>query len=439
MLDSRSLRACARRRVGAEVLHSRAVRWVLPLVLVLTGCPPAPAPVDAGVEEDAGVDAGAPDAGRPPRDAGTPDAGFASAPAADWCRLRALAECSRDVRCGRLTAAHVPGCVLTRTTVASCDQLALARAVTEGRSRYDQRAALTCLNALASGSCEEADPSCAGVFTGLAPPDAGCILEQECDADGFCYLYDARCPHRCRGWEPLGSPCDGFTRRCDPRSAACDLDDAGVALCVPKRREGEACQRYDACGDALACTDGRCVARRAGPGEPCGLTNGFPYCADEYFCRQVLDGSGSPPPPGTCQRKAGLGGTCTGPGSCLPSLRCSALITTGVCLAKASLGAGCIAYDDCEDSLFCDAKSQRCETLPDAGGDCSFERTGYRCAPGTTCAFSQERCVAWKPEGADCGYGGECLSNECTFATLPDGGFGGTCAANCSQRADAGP
>ena len=55
-------------------------------------------------------------------------------------------------------------------------------------------------------------------------------------------------------------------------------------------------------------------------------------------------------PPGTCERKSGLGGTCTGPGSCLPSLRCSTLLTTGTCLRKAALREGCINYDDCEDA-----------------------------------------------------------------------------------------
>ena len=61
--------------------------------------------------------------------------------------------------------------------------------------------------------------------------------------------------------------------------------------------------------------------------------------------------------------------------------------------------------------------------------------------PGNACAFSgtsDDRCVAWKTVGQECGYGGECLSNDCEYATLPDGGFGGTCKASCSQRADGG-
>jgi hypothetical protein len=312
--------------------------------------------------------------------------------------------------------------------------------VSEGRQAYAEPSAVQCLNDLASGSCEEPPAACARAFTGLAPPDAGCFLSGDCSALGFCDLYDNRCPHRCRAWAAQGQSCDGFFSRCEPLTGSCDTVDGGPAVCVPRKLEGEPCNRFDACGDEYACIDGTCIDRRANPGEACGVKNGYPFCPEEYFCRQEAPVNGVRPP-GTCERKAGLGDTCTGPGACLPSLRCSTLITTGTCLLKAPLDAGCIAYDDCEDTLYCNTKSQRCEQLPDAGGDCSFDRTGYRCAPGFTCAFSgttEDRCVAWRPVGAECGYDGECFSNDCEFATLPDGGFGGTCIASCSQRADGG-
>jgi hypothetical protein len=421
------------------------VRSLVPLAVAVSlflGCPPPTPTPDASVMEpdDAGTDAGV-DAGRPPRDAGTPDAGFTAAPSDDWCELKALAECHRDVRCGRLRLDAVPGCVLVRTSVPQCDQTAISRGVNEGRQVYLESEAVRCLNAFASGSCEETPFACTSVFAGNAPADAGCLLAGDCSTSAFCDVYDGLCPHRCKAWEPLGNPCDGFFRRCDPRSGSCDTPDGGnTSICVAKKNEGDPCTRYDACGDEMTCVQGACMKRRAGPGEACGVRNGFPFCSEEYFCRQAPDDTGMTPP-GTCERKAGIGDTCTGPGSCLPSLRCSTLITTGACLPKAPLDAGCIAYDDCQDGLYCDAKTQRCEGLPDAGGDCTFERTGYRCAPGFTCAFSgtsEDRCVAWKPAGALCGYDGECLSNDCEFTTLPDGGFGGTCIASCSQRADGG-
>jgi hypothetical protein len=410
-------------------------------LVALAACPPPMMTVDSGTPiEDAGLpeDAGV-DAGRPPRDAGIPDAGFLAAPLGSWCDLRSLAECERDRRCGRLGDAGFPGCLSQRRQVSVCDQAALTRSVGEGRLQYLDSEGLKCLNGFGAGSCEDTPLFCGSTFTGLTPPDGGCFTALECDAFGFCNLYDDQCPHRCTGWTPLGSSCDGFYRRCDPSSAGCDETDAGVAVCQPKKDAGASCVRFDACGDAMTCSNGKCVVRQAGLGEACGVEGGFPFCTEEYFCRQGPPVNGMRPP-GTCQRKAGLQGTCTGPGSCLPSLRCSTLITTGTCLVKAGFHQGCISYDDCEDGLYCDSKTQQCERLPVAGGDCSFEVSGYRCAPGHTCSFStaMDVCEAWKANGEACGYDGQCLSNDCQYATLPDGGFGGTCRVSCSVRADGG-
>lgn len=420
------------------------MRSALPLLcaLSLLGCPPQVTPIDSGVDEpeDAGVDAGEPDAGRPPRDAGIPDAGFLAAPVADWCELLAQAKCFRDERCGRLGDAGAAGCAFLNTTVARCDQAAYTHGVTQGRVAYAERQAVDCLNATASGSCAVSPPACATVFTGLVPADGGCVLSDDCDvAQGFCDLYDDRCPHRCRAWTALGQPCDGFFSQCDPLAGSCDVPDAGApAVCLPKKSAGDWCSRYDACGDDMACTSNTCVQRRAGAGEPCGVKNGYPFCDEEHFCRQDPTATS----PGTCERKAGLGGTCASGTGCLPSLRCSALITTGTCLPKALPGEGCIAWDDCQDGLYCDAKAQKCLALPGPDGGCSYEVTAYRCAPGSSCTFSgtsDDRCDALKALGASCGYAGQCLSNDCEYGALPDGGFGGRCVESCSQRADGGP
>lgn len=416
------------------------MRRLLPLLgcLGLLACPaPTPTP-DAGEQEDAGVDAGAPDAGRPPRDAGVPDAGFTAAPVEQWCALQALASCARDERCGRLGDAGAADCLALGGATARCDQLAYTRAVREGRLQYLESEAVRCLNGYASGSCALPPAACATVFQGLVPADGGCVLREECDdSQGFCDLYDNRCPHRCRAWTPQGEACDNFFTRCDPLVGSCDTADAGGAtLCLPRKAEGDPCTRFDACGDDMACSGGTCITRRAARGEACSLRNGFPFCDTEHFCRQA------PGAPGTCERKAGLGGTCTGPGSCLPSLRCSTLITTGTCLEKAGPGEGCIAWDDCEDGLYCDARLQRCERLPGPGGDCTFQVSGYRCRAGSACAFSStsdDRCVAQKAAGEPCGYTAECLSNDCEWGLLADGGYGGTCLESCSQRADGGP
>ncbi len=393
------------------------------------------------VVEDAGLfDAGTPDAGRAPRDAGIPDAGFSAAPITSWCQQRALAECGRDLRCGRLTQGNFGGCVIYRTRLAACDQTAIQRGVTELRTQYLETEAVSCLNAFAEGSCTDEPRVCENVFTGLTPPDGGCITSRDCNGEGFCDLYDGRCPHHCQRWAAQGQLCDGFFRRCDPDTGSCDFGDAGSSVCMPRKNDGASCQYYYACGDDAVCTGGTCHTRLAAPGQPCFTRDNFPVCPPEYFCRSGPAVNGTYPP-GTCERKPGLGGTCTGPFTCLPSLRCSTLLTTGTCLRKGALRDPCIYYDDCEDTLYCDAKTQRCEGLPDAGGDCSFEATGRRCAPGFGCAFSgtsDDKCVQLKPAGAQCGWAPECQSNECEFATLPDGGFGGTCLVSCSQRADGG-
>ncbi|MFZ5443853.1 MAG: hypothetical protein ACOZQL_27865 [Myxococcota bacterium] len=417
---------------------SQALLAAISVLCLLPGCPaPAPQPDAATEVPDAGEPDAGVDAGRATRDAGQPDAGFTAAPVEAWCQLRALAECDRDRRCGRLGDGGWAGCVLLKTYPGTCDQTALTRGVDERRVQYLEGEGVKCLNGYGAGSCEDTPVHCASAFTGLAPPDAGCLSTLDCDAFGFCDLYDGRCPHRCRAWTPLGEPCDGFFRRCDPSSAVCDDSDAGVALCQPKRSAGERCSRWDGCGDTMACTNGACVTRVVGPGERCAVEGGYPLCTEEYFCRQEPPVNGVRPP-GVCERRAGLGDTCTGPGTCLPSLRCSTLITTGRCLPKGALREACVSWDDCQDGLYCDSKLQRCEALPGPDGGCSSEVTSYRCAPGNTCTFSTERCQAWQPEGQACSFSGECLTNNCEFGALPDGGFGGRCVAACSQKADGG-
>lgn len=409
------------------------------LVLALAACPPAPKP-DAGMVEDSGVaDAGdEPDAGRPPRDAGTPDAGFARVPFEDWCALRAQALCFRDVRCGAVSGAAITECFSRR--LSDCDQVSITSAVRGNRLQYLGMEAVACLNAYASGSCEDDAPACASVFQGLVPPDAGCILPGECNAQGFCYQYDDQCPHRCRPWAALGERCDGFTSRCDPASAACYAGDAGVEVCQPAKLENEPCTDYDSCREDLACVENKCTKRSANVGEPCGVRSGYPFCRGENFCRQGPP-VGGVRPPGTCQVRSGVGGTCVGNISCLPSLRCSTVITTGTCQLKAALGQSCVAYDDCEDGLFCNGRSQKCERLPTDGGDCSSMGSFYRCATNFFCEFSatqEDTCLPRRATGEPCSYDGVCLSNDCSFGTLPDGGFGGQCVAPCALRADGG-
>lgn len=422
------------------------MRRVLLLSAVwLSACPQlmmadAGAP-DAGMAAvDAGEDAGdASDAGRPRFDAGTPDAGFSVTSLATWCRDRALATCLRHVRCGALSEAAVADCV-ARTTP-DCDQTTFNLGVDAGRLAFDASVALDCLNGFGGGSCAVDPPACASVFTGLVPPDGGCVTATDCRPGAYCANVFV-CPSRCTVFRGAGERCS-FQERCEA-GLACFPADGGPEVCQRPTAAGRPCTDFDECGDEALCLSGTCVGRQADAGARCAVQSGFPFCPTEFFCRQAPPpNENEPAPPGTCQRRVGLGGTCTGRGSCLPSLRCSTVVTTGTCVVRARRGETCADFEDCEQGLFCSNMSQRCETFPGDGGDCSF-MTGSngRCQPGLFCNFgstsADRRCERRRAPGEPCSYDSMCLSNECEFGALPDGGFGSLCAVLCSLKADAG-
>ncbi len=271
---------------------------------------------DAG--RDAGHDAGALDAG--PRDAGFQDISIEQ-----WCATRALAECFRDVRCLRIGDGGVDECVLRKSAL--CDQAAFTLAVNTNHLQYLKPKAADCLNGMNSGSCEDPPAACADIFSGLTAPGGACLLESECNSDGFCNVYDGQCPHRCLAWANTSQSCNGFTTRCRPGIETCQAVDAGIEGCAVPRNEGQSCRSFeDDCREDLACVSDVCVKRLAKAGEVCGTKQGYPICPAEYFCRQP---AGDNPPPGTCEKRAGLGGVCAGFASCLPSLHCSGVFQTG--------------------------------------------------------------------------------------------------------------
>jgi hypothetical protein len=411
------------------------------LCALLCACP-SPGANDGGTpesdggagNEDAGTDAGQ------PRDAGTPDAGQGPVDPADWCAKKALAECQRSARCLRLSAANLAACVAEAQL--ACDATAYARGVAEGRLAYDPDAGARCLDAYASGSCERLPLTCEGLFKGLVPPDGGCLLAEECNADGFCFMYDGVCPHRCRAYAGKLEACNNFDKLCRP-PGGCEQIDAGVLGCVDKKDAGEGCTSYSGCGLNMACNQGACIEVRVGLGASCNVSNGYPFCDTEYFCRQPPPPSGGGTrPPGTCELKSGVGGVCNGYDSCLPSLNCSGLITTGTCTGKAALGDTCRQYGDCQDQLFCEPGTTRCAALPADGGDCSSNGSFFDCAVGFWCDFSSPvgdyRCRPKQPLEGPCSYDSSCLSNHCEYGPLTDGGVGQRCVVSCSQKADGG-
>lgn len=384
---------------------------------------------DSGTEIDGGIDAGRvrPDGGF--------DAGFGPVAIDDFCAKQALAECLRGVRCGRqsleLALSHcVPFSKL------GCEQAAYSRGVKEGRIQYDPAAAGRCFDAYGTGSCEKTPEACAGLFVGRAPPDGGCLIEDDCDtSQGYCDIYDSQCPHHCRGYVGLGQTCD-FFRRCQPDAGVCDFVDGGQ-VCVPPRQLGDDCSNYDSCGTGRYCTNKKCVPFYATAGAACNQQNGFPFCEAEYFCRASQGDAG------TCERRAGVGGGCSGYGSCLPSLTCSSALGGGQCQVRNGLGERCSGYLECMDGLYCSPATSRCSALPADGGNCSPNGgSSYSCAAGYSCHIDffndVYECVPLLPLGASCSSSSWCLSDECEYGALPDGGYGGRCSESCALTADGG-
>jgi hypothetical protein len=427
------------------------VRSLLPIALVLCACPPPPPLPDSGTPDggngtsDAGHDAGQ----HPHPDAGH-DAGLSDVPITAWCDDQAIAQCARDQRCGRIDAMTWSLCLEAKH--AACDSTSYIQSVNAGALGYDPAKAADCLNAYAHGNCEDLPAACSFVFTGKTEPDGGCVVPDDCDpTQGFCDLYDELCPHHCSAFVGSGASCDDpFSPRCGA-TLGCEYPDDGgfLRVCVPLVQEGQHCRSFNACAPGLICEPGAdggqvCLKQYATDGQPCGVTNGFPFCTDNLFCHQMLVLSGTPPP-GTCERRGGIGDVCYGYGTCLPSLRCSSAVGGGTCQPFAALGEACsnnfYGGGECQDGLFCDKVKSRCVPLPRDGGDCGSTGSEYQCATGYTCDYdvmSQDYvCHALKADGETCSYDGQCLSNECVYGVRDDGGFAALCV-RCSQVADGG-
>ncbi len=417
----------------------------LSLLVALTiaaGCGGAsePSPDAGGIDtpEDAGTDAsvpdpGTPDAGEPVVDAGPADAGFAPFPVARWCELYALAVCTRDERCLMLDAQNVDACRIRE--FATCAQEELSAGVSAQRLQYDDQAAADCINAFAHGSCSKTPAACDAVFEGTVAPQGDCLVGDECQMGSYCNVYSNTCPFQCNAYQPVGAVCNWSDRQCDPEVANCKTVGSSNT-CIARKGAGEACEYWSDCFDAFACINSVCVQYTAQLGETCAHSSGYPGCEADAFCRRPL---GKQDGPGVCQRKAGLGGVCSGYGTCLPGLRCSSNYSTGTCILLGSAGDICWNYNDCREELYCANATSRCTPFPTEDGDCGSDSSGYRCAAGFFCDYQEETCHALREIGQPCGYDGACRSGECNFGTLPnDGGTGWRCEDACVARLDGG-
>src|SRR5205823_795878 len=169
-----------------------------------------------------------------------------------WCQTLAFASCERDVRCKNVQVAKLADC-MARLEL-SCDQAAYSSAVKSGRLQYFPNQGARCLDAYGSGSCIDSPAACDALFLGLVPPDGGCILPDECQPSGYCYLYDQKCPHACRPFQQLDAGCTPYSddTRCDPSTGFCN---SGPNHCEARKGIGESCNyQQDECRDGLACS-----------------------------------------------------------------------------------------------------------------------------------------------------------------------------------------
>src|SRR5439155_23105724 len=156
-------------------------------------------------------------------------------------------------------------------------------------------------------------------------------------------------PYHCEGRKDAGESCNYWPSECgDDFSCDCRLSDPQTHVCQT--------------------ADGVCRKTRAGAGEPCNVVDGYPFCDGVSFCRL---GPKQPDAgqPGTCERRVGLGGVCTGYAACLPNFRCSSTFGTGTCIELAGSGQPCTNGVDCTDELYCLSRSSTCQLYPPDGGD----------------------------------------------------------------------
>lgn len=412
----------------------RPIRALVPavaLVLALScSDEPAPAEVDAGTVEDAGLQPVVEDAGTN-LDAGS-DAGEGDLPkvhppvsAADYCRKYAAAVCAREVRCAMLDAVHQPMC--ERAALKSCGEGYLSVGAAEGRLAFDEEAAGRCVGEIEDLGCHvtEEPESCGSVTAGLGVEASPCFQygdrgNAECAAGFFCHKVEGQCPYQCVAYKKADEPCGTTAEQCDPNlDLSCDFD---TRTCKPLGRDGAECFWSGDCASGYFCNENDLCAPEppvAKAGEPCGTSGNFPACESGLYCRRPSFSE-----PGICTPQIAEGGTCTGYGQCQSPLYCSAGFSIGTCQKKREVGQRCDNYYGCRGSAWCDEDNTgTCVADPIAGESC--EET-YFCAEAR-CDFSQPpyTCVALLEDFEPCTSASQCESGRCGVPTVPQDPGGG--------------
>ena len=286
----------------------------------------------------------------------------------------------------------------------------LQEQVDAGELTYSASDAASCLDSLASLSCEDIglenlgaviDASCRAALHGGQDTGEACVEDIQCQPGLYCFR---------------GSSCPG--------------------TCQPYVSEGGDCSGGEQCAPALVCANGMCVMP-VGEGDSC-TPSGIPACGPGLACDSDTN---------TCQRifptpSADLGDSCNpmvGSASavfCASGLSCafagedSSGMPTFQCIeANLAEGAPCPfgLPDPCGPGLYCaglDLTSTppvvmgTCQPIPGAGEPCAAAASPLfdegLCAPGTWCDATAVTpiCVRPKTDGT-CRTDDVCRSGNC--------------------------
>lgn len=309
-------------------------------------------------------------------------------PFESWCE-----RAGDDLRCRPLVACGVAADLSCREQLqpwpladpaVACSP-ALIDAVDAGRVRYDQAAALHCLQQLAS-ACAAVRPACEQVLVGVVPPGEPCHSGHECRPGAWCDR--STCPGTCRLQGGAGA--EVATPEACNSPVVDGLEDGGFR-CGALLQLGEACDAASRCAAGLRCgVEQRCEAAVPEPtqfsrrGEAC--TGAFQGIALR-FCQLGLACHLLTATEGVCGARFEVGQRCTGdPRGCVRNARCSG----GECVPLNDVGSSCLQTTDCVEGLACHADG-RCGARLGRRSTCT---SSLDCLEGLRCE-SRVCVVAW--------------------------------------------
>jgi hypothetical protein len=277
----------------------------------------------------------------------------------------------------------------------------MERVVTLQTASYDPVQAKACVDALASGACNQLDNNlpapCRAAFKGTVAAGGDCTVAQECSAEGSrCDTSAGTCPGKCAAQSSAGIACQ--------QDGDCTLGlkcSKITSKCAAAPAEGEACGAGvdDECATGLLCIGadrnaampGACQAADAvlvgAEGASCSYSTG-PLCQVGLSCvittlTAALDG--------TCQKGVTSGASC---GIAIPTA-CPVGQYCPLTAAQALLG-----------------MTANCVDLPVSGDACAPDVALSVCGKDLVCDNTQH-CIARRELGQSCKIDDECISHTC--------------------------